>query len=85
MATVNDAVRAAAQFFAQLDHKPAYQELSVEEVELDEQGHFWSITLGYTAPNPLPLATPIKSYRVFRVNNSTGEVVSMKIREPEHA
>jgi hypothetical protein len=66
------------------------QDLRLEEVESDE--NFWFVTLGYNVPvkarmqNPLlPASTEFRYERVykrFQVNKATGEVESMKIRQP---
>jgi hypothetical protein len=56
----------------------------VEEVELT--GGYWLITLGYDRPPALPgfnLKGP-RTFKVFKVDGETGEVISMKIREVEH-
>ncbi|MDB4906264.1 MAG: hypothetical protein JWO05_1048 [Gemmatimonadetes bacterium] len=70
--------------------------LRLEEVELSDDSRFWKITLGWVEPAsrttqaggnifaaaradivPLP-----RVYKQFLVNGETGQVASMKIREP---
>jgi len=60
-------------------------DISVEEVELDEQGKYWLITLGVHSPvTSLPLKAQgldkLTSYKQFKVDSVTGKVLSMKIR-----
>jgi len=64
--------------------------IMLEEVELDENGRFWYITLSYLSGDVTPLQELTKTYRriykKFKIHNvSDGEVVDMKIRELEHA
>lgn len=65
--------------------------LRVEEAEETEDGLHWIVTLGWveparTAPTSLlPLQTAIeklpRTYKQFKIDKESGEVVSMKIRE----
>ncbi len=49
------------------------------EIELDEAGKLWMITLGISDPYALPhLKTT--NYRVFTIDRATGQIKSMKIR-----
>jgi hypothetical protein len=89
--TVKQAVTAAfraAEDFA----GPGLLDLRLEEVKRD--GLKWYITLSYLVPDNRPKRKPIISslvpeapsvervYKVFDVNERTGEVASMTIREP---
>ncbi len=49
---------------------------TVEETVSSED--FWIITLGYVEPHEL---FPDKNYKVFKVDGSSGEVVSMEIKD----
>ncbi len=51
--------------------------LAVEEVELSSDGKYWYITLSYS--ESLSTAIPPK-YKVFKIDNLSGKVLSMKIR-----
>ncbi|HWM92781.1 MAG TPA: hypothetical protein VN493_18600 [Thermoanaerobaculia bacterium] len=74
---VKDAVKIAYDYV-----KDFYQDhtLSLEEVELSEDGRFWYVTLGVT--NPLEQwSSGRKDYKVVTVDIQTGQVKSMKLRE----
>ena len=56
--------------------------VTVEELELTEDGKYWMVTLGYSEPGMLPAyLSGAKSYKSFKVDAKTGDVLSMKIRE----
>lgn len=56
--------------------------VTVEELELTEDGKYWMVTLGYAEPGMLPAyLAGAKSYKSFKVDAKTGDVLSMKIRE----
>lgn len=81
-----DAVIAASTYFTEVTGYTSG--LSVEEIELTEDGGTWLVTLGYvtedvTQPIPLHITFPRQcmAYKVFAVNAVTGEVTSMKIRQ----
>ncbi len=76
------AAQNASKYFTDLT---GYTEgVTIEEVEISEDGDHWLITLGYlihdsTPMNVLSGQETIK-YKVLQVDVNTGEVVSMKIR-----
>lgn len=72
------------------------ENLRLEEVEKSEDADHWLITLGYDARSALPPSpsilrptlftnddkwTYVREYKLFRINTSTGEIESMKIRK----
>ena len=89
--TVKQAVAAAFRA-AQEYAGPNLLDLRLEEVKRDELN--WYITLSYLVPDNKPKRRPIISslvpeappvervYKVFDVNEKTGQVGSMTIREP---
>lgn len=83
---LRDAAALAVMYFQDLTKElrlNAY-EIQVEEVEQDETGRFWLITLGYEeAPLPGgPFPTKAKrKYKIFKIDNHGNKVVSMKIRD----
>ncbi len=83
MISVKEAAEKAAEYFTAL-YDDQFKNVLLEEVELS--GNYWLITLGYDHPSPLPQFTRKgpRAFKVFKVDNETGEVVSMKIREVEH-
>lgn len=54
--------------------------LSIEEVELEDG--FWLITLGMSDSYALgSIENKVTSYKIFKVDANTSEVISMKIRK----
>jgi hypothetical protein len=78
--SAKEAVVAASEYLAEV--AGVASRVSVEEIELNETGSRWLITLGYfdTMGSPTALMGK-KSYKIFDVDAKTGEVVAMKIRE----
>jgi hypothetical protein len=81
-----EAVRAASAYYR--DITGSTQPVTLEEIELTEDGRFWLVTLGMVVPalNTNPLANLMipqseVSYKVFRIDARTGKVKSMKLRE----
>lgn len=76
------AVIAAANYFTQVTGNTSG--VTVEEIE--REGDVWLVTLGFYPPaipsTPFSLAPATKAFKVFRVDATSGEVLSMKIREP---
>lgn len=93
MVKLEDAVRHAAEYLRQI--YPTAEQGRVEEVERSDDDNYWLITLGFLLPEgetrlPSPPMVPdvlrrIKRlYKIFKIDRRSGEVVSMKIREPLH-
>ncbi|MEG4969803.1 hypothetical protein QUB11_24630 [Microcoleus sp. B6-A1] len=89
---VRNAVGAAQQYFGSLRDMIGYhtEDLRLEEAELSEDKKHWFITLGFIRPvdktsNPIADLMAIRNYereyKVFKIDATTGEVHSMKIRE----
>ena len=82
---VKTAVRHAIAYLLGLEEFIAASDIRLEETEYDDRG-YWLITLSSIEKrNPLdPLASiisrPARNYKVFRIDASTGEVKSMKVR-----
>ncbi len=82
--SARDAVVAARKYYGEVVEYRG--PMTVEEIELSEDGRRWLITLGVVEEAPrrgaLALALPPeKVYKRFEVKADTGEVVAMKIRE----
>lgn len=83
---IKDATQAAAGFAEAAFPRGHLNVIRLEEVELSSDG-CWLITLSWIDPDrskgifsTLGEARP-RTYKVFRVDQETGEVLSMKIRE----
>ena len=89
MIGVKEAVNKAIDFVQDLYGDTAAA-LSLEEVELTDDGRYWLITVGFVRPqldNPLRVFAggAARAYKVIKVDAQTGEPLSMKIRETEVA
>lgn len=87
MIDVKEAVKATTEYFADFYADQSFSNILLEEVEYNEDEKAWSITLGYSIPNPasvLGVNLPdYRRYKVFRIDAATGDVLSMKIRNVE--
>ena len=77
MIEAKQAAQIAAKYYEDLVG-PTNAKLQVEEVELDDEGKFWDITLGIY--DPLVFLPRANEYKIFKISASTGKVHSMKIR-----
>lgn len=96
MITVKEAVQAAINFISELYDPKELTNLTLEEVELSDNGEYWHITLGYTRPvkvvPPRTTATALQNflnepltervYKIISVRAEDGKATSMKIRMP---
>ena len=73
-----NAASAAVSFLRALPDMGPIHELRVEEIEVSDDGCYWLITLGFTHDPILKLQK--REYKQFKVNATTGQVESMKIR-----
>lgn len=79
------AAAAAKDFFREVTGYQA-NDLTLEEVQLSDDGRRWLITLGHREAVPVSVglswpATGMRDYKLFEVDASSGAVVSMKIRK----
>ncbi len=89
---VREAANKAADYFKQLYPSQPLRSLSLEEVELSEDGKSWLITLGYEFEEDSDSTTGARlligrlsrtQYKIFKVDAKTGRVLAMKIRKLE--
>jgi hypothetical protein len=88
MLDVKEAAQKASEYFAGLYQDQALtKNVQLEEVEQENHGKYWLITLSYPDPSEPELAGVNlnfrRKYKVFKVDAKTGEVKSMKIRKVE--
>ena len=59
------------------------QNIQLEEVELEDDRNHWQITLSFLDQESmgLPIYPRPKKYKIFRIDSTTGDVISMKIRD----
>ncbi len=85
---VQEAVRAAKAFVAETFAEETPTNIGLEEVEFDERGGVWRVTIGFSRPwqqvNGLGLTaggfTKPRSYKVVTVSDQDGKVLSIKNR-----
>ena len=71
-----EAVAAANRYYNALS--AVGQTATVEEMELNDDGTRWLVTLGL---QDSPFGLTPRMYKIFEVDAYTGEVLSMKIRQ----
>jgi hypothetical protein len=93
---VKDAVKKAVQYVAEIFESEKPENIGLEEVFLNESENVWEVTIGFSRPWDYPkpgglLATamhglkPSRQYKVVKIDNTTGQVKSIKIREIKNA
>ena len=89
---VKEAVQKAVIYVADLFSRESPENIGLEEVELDSSAGEWKVTIGFSRPwntssnigllgGALQGPTTQRQFKVIRINNETGEVTSIKIRE----
>jgi hypothetical protein len=81
MVDVKRAVENAKSFVEDVVGRNEIRRLTLEEVELSEDGKKWLVTLGLALNDPFDLLrtteSPEKSVKLFRVDAESGLVLSM--------
>lgn len=85
MIPVKEAVKRAIIFLGELQESNPPEDITIEEVELSDDGLFWLITISFF-PSGSSIAAitgqkTYKKYKIFRVDAASGEVISMKMRD----
>ena len=89
---VKEAVKTAKTYITQLFAEEELSNLGLEEVEFDDSSGTWSVTVGFSRPWDRSEASPfsalagaarppLRSYKVLRIDDEGGRVVSVKARE----
>jgi hypothetical protein len=84
---VKEAVAAAKAYVADLFSNEPIQHIGLEEVEFDADHRIWSITIGFTRawlpafPPALTYSTKNRDYKIVRISDANGQVLSIKNRE----
>lgn len=82
MIDAKNAAQIAARYYQDISGRNA-DNLTIEEVELDEENDCWFITLGIIDSNQLmfrPSSASPSQYKIFKISREDGQVKSMKIR-----
>ena len=76
MIDVKTAVRAAIGYVNEFREYIPPRDIRLEETEYDEDRRHWVITLSFVEND----ITGFRSYKVFRIDANSGDVMSMKVR-----
>lgn len=89
MLEVKAAVEIALRFLGQMYSGSQISHTRLEEVELAEDGNSWHVTLSYLRDrspteiaDAITAAPAVREFKVITILSDTGEVKSMKIRQP---
>ena len=91
---VKEAVKKAIEYITDIFESKHLENIGLEEVILNEDDDVWEVTIGFSRPWDYPklgLVTgfqpqyPKREYKVVRIDNKTGQVKSIKIREIRNA
>lgn len=88
---VKDAVKEAIEYVAEIFREEKPENIGLEEAFLNEDEKVWEVTVGFSRPwdHPkqagvianLQALNPKRQYKVVKIDNETGKVKSIKIRE----
>lgn len=83
------AIAKAKEHVAEMFQDENISNIGLEEIEYIEQGGRWQITIGFSRPwdQPLGIAAQMggrrgRTFKLVTINDSDGEIVSVKHREP---
>ena len=91
---VKEAVKKAIEYIKDLFESENLENVGLEEVVLNEAEDLWEVTIGFSRPWDYPkpgLVTglspqhPKREYKVVAIDNKSGEIKSIKIREVKNA
>lgn len=87
-----EAVAAAKKYLDEMFSEEKISNLGLEELEFDDTTRVWNITLGFSRPWDLPQNALLamsrdpsqwrRNYKVVRIADLTGKLLSIKNREP---
>lgn len=89
---VKDAVKTAIKYVADIFKSENAENIGLEEVIFDEQKNIWDVTIGFSRPWDYPKQevflgfqqqqdNPKRQYKIVQVDNESGKVKSIKMRE----
>lgn len=87
---VKEAVKKAIEYVADVFKSEKVECIGLEEVMLNEQENIWEVTIGFSRPWDYPRMGPLmdfkpqnpkRQYKIVRIDNESGKVISIKIRE----
>jgi len=88
---VKDAVKTAIKYVADIFKSENAENIGLEEVIFDEQKNIWDVTIGFSRPWDYPeqrvflgfqqQENPKREYKIVQIDNESGKVKSIKMRE----
>ena len=94
MLDVKEAVPKAVTLFNELFTKDKFINLTLEEVDLSEDDHYWLVTFSFLrskstqtlsrnvlASSLVQESTHIRDYKTIKIDSETGKFISVKIRK----
>ena len=87
---VKDAVKKAIVYIADVFYTENPESIGLEEVILNEDDNTWEVTVGFSRPwdyqkeglvTGFQPRNPKRQYKIVRIDNKSGEVKSIKMRE----
>lgn len=91
MLTVKEAVQAAMDLLKDLYDTRKFEDILLEEVEVDEDSGHWRVTIGFSRKalsenvmEAIGSKKYIRSRKIFRIHVETGELISMKDGGPSN-
>ena len=88
---VKEVVKLSKQYVSDLFRDENLTNLGLEEIEYDDAGEIWYVTLGFSRPWDRDITglgaltgamkQPFRAYRVVKIRNTDGEVLSVKLRD----
>lgn len=86
---VKEAVGAAKRYIQELFADEGITNIGLEEVEFDEPTGEWQVTIGFSRPwdklgglaGLASYPNQLRSYKVVRISDETGKIISVKNRE----
>ena len=91
---VKEAVKKAIEYVADVFESEHLQNVGLEEVVLNDAEDAWEVTIGFSRPWDYPKGglvaglqpqNPKRQYKIVRIDNESGNVKSIKIRELTNA
>ncbi len=85
MLTVREAVQTAMDLLKDLYDTRKFEDILLEAVELDAEGHLWQVTIGFSRKalsenvmEAIGSKKYIRSRKVFHIDGKSGALVAMK-------
>jgi len=88
---VKDAVKIAIEYVADIFKSENAENIGLEEVMFDEHKNIWNVTIGFSRPWDYSKQgiflgfqqqeNPKRQYKIVQVDNESGKVISIKMRE----